>query len=778
MASSRSTGKRLPISCQACRTRKIRCSRDGRPCQTCVRRGLGAEDCIYLGQPRLSAEQSPGDSIVQNELLARIRNLEALLQKQMNSQTGTPTGGAVSPLGGTSAAGSFSEPDVSSGLEWESLGPMMDNVGSLHTSPSGHVRYVPLASQWESLVVKSSAAECLRTADADIAEDDDDLQIPLARNGSISRAELLAALPPGRYCDTLKDIYFQVFSTVCSLKTDWGICLLTCQVFHILHDLTFEAEYQHFCHDPGSVSTSWLALLFAILAISVTALDDDHPLLADLGRERTVSRNIKALSARYRSAALRCLAADGVMSRHSINSLQALILINYARVHRGLPIWTLLGFTHHVAISMGCHLDPERFALGPIEREERRRAWAGLMMLYTTQNTAFGSLSQQTLPQDVKMPADIDDVDLLTSPSVKGAPSPFSPRPTQMTYLILNFRLYKISSKICETIFSFPTTCRFTTSALEAEIVSIRETIDARYTLDTTEPLLIHHQANHHILYSQIHQLLLLLLRPSLCRYLQGEITPETGASRAKCIASAKASLSIFQVLLETPSFRPYKWYTSGLGSFHAFHAAVTLAVILLIPEGQSEYEEIKDVLDRALDMFASLSVRSVFCSKAVPIIRQMMYVRCQSSTPTSIRRLTFKNSDVATSKYNPQSLTHSQAHLQAQAQAQAQAQVQLQLQQTQTTLQSQSQSHNHLRPTIQPPLASMSNLSPMAAMQDNYVHSHHSQSGSPVPTIASTTSEPIMHSSFGQMQAQNWISPTSVPWEAMAPGPGGYGFD
>ncbi|KAJ5788169.1 hypothetical protein N7457_003159 [Penicillium paradoxum] len=741
MASSRSTGKRLPISCQACRTRKIRCSRDGRPCQTCVRRGLGAEDCIYLGQPRLSAEHgSSGDNIVQNELLARIRNLEALLQKQMSAQT-TPSGGALSPLGGTSAAGSFSEPDIGSGLEaWDTLGPMMDNVGTLHTSPSGHVRYVPLASQWESLVAKSPAAECLRTADSDVAEDDDDLQIPLAKNGSISRAELLAILPPGRYCDTLKDVYFQVFSTV----------------FHILHDLTFEAEYQHFCHDPGSVSTSWLALLFAILSIAVSALDDDHPLLADLGRERTVSRNIKALSARYRSAALRCLAADGVMSRHSINSLQALILINYARVHRGLPIWTLLGFTHHVAISMGCHLDPERFALGPIEREERRRVWAGLMMLYTIQNTAFGSLDQQPLTHDVKMPADIDDVDLLTSPSVKGAArSPSSPRPTQMTYLLLNFRLYKISSKICESIFSYPSTCRYTTSNLEAEIISVRETIDSRYTLDTNEPVLVHHQANHHILYSQIHQLLLLLLRPSLCRYLQGEITPATCDSRAKCIASAKASLSIFQALLETPSFKPYKWYTSGLGSFHAFHAAVTLAVILLIPENQSEYEEIKELLDRALDMFASLSVRSVFCSKAVPIIRQMI--------------------DVASSKYNPRSLTHSQTHLQAQAHAQAQAQAQLQ--QPQANIPSQSQPHNHLRPAIQTPMSSMSTLSPMVAMQDNYVHSH-SQSGSPVPTIASTCSEPVMHSNFGQMHPQNWIGPTSVPWDTLGPGAAGFGFD
>lgn len=211
-SASRSSGKRLPISCQACRTRKIRCSRDGRPCQTCVRRGLGAEDCIYLGQPRLSSEQtSPADPAVQNELLARIRNLEGLLQKQVNSQAGTPTGGA-SPLGALSVSGSFSESEIGTGLDtWGS--PYLGNVGTLHTSPSGHVRYVPLASQWESVVATSPAADCLRNSDSDIT-DDDDLQIPLARNGSVSRAELPGILPPGRYCDTLKEVYFRVFSPV------------------------------------------------------------------------------------------------------------------------------------------------------------------------------------------------------------------------------------------------------------------------------------------------------------------------------------------------------------------------------------------------------------------------------------------------------------------------------------------------------------------------------------------------------------------------------------
>lgn len=375
------------------------------------------------------------------------------------------------------------------------------------------------------------------------------------------------------------------------------------------------------------MSTSWLALLFAILAISVSALDDDDHLLSDLGRERTVSRNIKVLSARYRSAALQCLAADGVMTRHTINSLQALVLINYARLQRGLPFWTLLGLTHHVAISMGCDVDPEMFLLGPIEREERRRAWAGLMMLHTIQNTSFGYLSRQRFSQDVKMPADVDDNHLLTGPTVTSDPSssPSTSRPTQMTFLLLTYRLHTISNKICELLFASRQS-RHSMPQLETEILTIRELCDTRYQVDQNqEPLPVQHQANQIILQSHINQLLLLLHRPGLCLFFQGEITPETCASRAKCVTSAKASLSNFHTLADSPQFAPYKWYTSGLGSFHAFHAAVVLAVDLSLSETRAEFDGKKETLSRALDLFASLSVRSPFSSKAVPVIRQIV---------------------------------------------------------------------------------------------------------------------------------------------------------
>ncbi|KAL4783625.1 hypothetical protein BJX76DRAFT_245456 [Aspergillus varians] len=635
-ASSRPAGKRLPISCQACRTRKIRCSRDGRPCQTCVRRGLGAEDCVYLGQPRLSSENTlNADTTVQAELLARIRNLEDLLQRKV----GPHVGDSHSPLISPSLTGSFSEPDnaiINRSADYP-RSYLLSSGGTLQTFASGYVRYLPLAPQWKSVKPTSSPGDPCPDIDSEILDNDYDLHIPLVGNVA-SREELLAILPPSRYCDTLKDVYFRVFSPL----------------FHILHDLTFEAEYQQFCHDPNSVTTAWISLLFIILGIAVTALHDDDPLLSDLGREKAVSRNVKVLSSRYRSAALRCLSADGILSRHSISSLQSLILINYARIHRGIPIWTLLGFTQHVATAMGCHVDPERFALGPIEREERRRAWAGLTMLYISQKTTYGDMCPCLSSLGVRLPLDVNDVDLFTGTVLEPAA-----RPTQMTYLLLKYQLYNISSLIYETLFSFPP--RYTVAQLEVEILNVHETCEKRYQLEPNlDPLPAHHLANLNILYSYIHQLLLLLLRPALCQYLKGDITTETCTARAKCIASAKVSLAIHQTLHESPQFASYKWYNSNQGSFHAFHAAVILCVMLMYPENQYEAADIKRLLWKSLEVFASLSNRSNFCSKTVPVLRQIIGTACSKSHNQQQQQQTLTPANPSSGRITPPTPTTS----------------------------------------------------------------------------------------------------------------------
>jgi hypothetical protein len=347
-------------------------------------------------------------------------------------------------------------------------------------------------------------------------------------------------------------------------------------------------------------------------------------MLPDLGRESTVSGNIKLLSSRYRCAAMQCLAADSVVSRHSIRSLQALVLILYARTHSAQSTWTLLGFTHHVAISMGCHIDPERFGLAPVECEERRRAWAGLIMLYTIQNTSFGSLDARFLSHDVKLPADVDDLDLLTGMCDRGPRG----RPTQMTYLLMKFRLYEISAKICQGIFNVSGRPPPSVTELEQEIMVIQEACRERYLLDASrEPLPSHHMANLNIIYSYINQLSLLLYRPLFRKYFEGDARPATRNARDRCVEAARGILSIYKNMLETQQFSEYKWYTGGLGSFHAFHAAVTLVVVLMHADNHAEFEDIKRLLNESVDLFLSLVHRSTICNKVVPILRNFMYV-------------------------------------------------------------------------------------------------------------------------------------------------------
>jgi len=118
----------------------------------------------------------------------------------------------------------------------------------------------------------------------------------------------------------------------------------TVQLLHILHDPTFHSEYDHFLEEPSSASLSWLAILFTILSLAVTALNDDHSILRELGRAPTACQNIRLLSKRYRGAAMQCLSAEGVFfGQHTIRSLQALLMLGYAMNHAQGDTWALLG---------------------------------------------------------------------------------------------------------------------------------------------------------------------------------------------------------------------------------------------------------------------------------------------------------------------------------------------------------------------------------------------------------------------------------------------------
>jgi hypothetical protein len=129
-----------------------------------------------------------------------------------------------------------------------------------------------------------------------------------------------------------------VQTIILELGADFG------QLFHILHDPTFHSHYAQFVENPRSVPASWLAILFVLLSLAVTGLEDDDPVLRDLARGADPCSNIRVLSRRYREAAMKCLAKQGVFwGKHNVQSLQALIILIYAMGHSQDHTWVLLG---------------------------------------------------------------------------------------------------------------------------------------------------------------------------------------------------------------------------------------------------------------------------------------------------------------------------------------------------------------------------------------------------------------------------------------------------
>jgi len=167
---------------------------------------------------------------------------------------------------------------------------------------------------------------------------------------------------------------------------------------------------------------------------------------------------------------------------------------------------------------------------------------------------------------------------------------------------------------------------------LDQEIESEQKLWENKYLSDTViQPLEVHHQMHLQILYGYSYQLLLLLHRP----FFQLSITGQAGfeSSRERCISAASSLLDLFHVLCNNPEYAPYKWYTLGLGCFHAFHAAVVLAVALPITQDLRAQKDIWKSLQSVIARFDDFAERSLVCAKAAPILRQLL---SRVSTPDS----------------------------------------------------------------------------------------------------------------------------------------------
>ncbi|KAL6230073.1 hypothetical protein BDW75DRAFT_249066 [Aspergillus navahoensis] len=556
-----------PVSCFPCRSAKLRCDRQ-HPCSSCTRRRC-IESCTYK-RPQVNEQNLPAETANPNPA----------------SSTEFPR------------APSFPADDVS--------GPATQNLQAHNPTTPTHPDIVTSGSQdysdsththWDALLQRPTSEMGHSEATLnDPLTHPGDFRLPLPVAPIMPKQDILAHLPPAHCCDYLVTEYFLRLSPL----------------FHILHGPTFQKQYNAFRRDPTGADLSWIALLFAICSATINTLDANDSILADISG----APDIPSANYRFRTAAMICLSQDQFLIRHSLSTLEALLLLIYTiSNHEGAErAWTLLGLTLNIAIALKCNLQPEAPLLGHIDTQRRRRCWAGILILHTYQATFFRDIDMSSLLNiEATMPADVNDNDIEDS----SIATP-STQPTQMSVMKFKIEMFQLSTKICRHLSSPSKYDEAVLSIFDGQIAEAQHQWDTTFLLDGFPSVLDPSSYAHWcILQLYAHQLYLLLHRP-FCKphssYFQS-------ASRAKCIKSGIALLDVHRQLCELPRLRHYRWLSSGLTSFYAIHGAIALASCLLDEPVTVDLSPYLPDFDAAVSRIYALQSESQICAKAYPIL-------------------------------------------------------------------------------------------------------------------------------------------------------------
>ncbi|KAL2850241.1 fungal-specific transcription factor domain-containing protein [Aspergillus pseudoustus] len=443
------------------------------------------------------------------------------------------------------------------------------------------------------------------------------VSFPFAIGPAIPKGVILAMLPSKECCDYLITKYFQLLSPL----------------FHILHSPTFQQQYNLFQQSPLDVELSWLALLFTICSVTLNTMEDADPIFAQLQDDENQSTP-SAMVVQLRNAALMCLSQDQFLIRHSLSTLEALLILIYGISHNdGVErAWVLLGMALNIAIALRCNVKAKPPGIGWIEVERRRRCWAGVLLLHTNQAIIFRDVNVSSLlGADPTLPADVNDTDIQDDRI-----HPPSRQPTQMSMIMHKLRLFQLSSRICDHLSSAAKMNESRLIAFDAEIAAEQAKWDATFLLDG-QPSILDSSSYAHwcILQHYAHQLYLLIHR-AFCLSRPGGVPPRA-ESQMKCIASGAALLEIHRQFCEVPRLRNYRWYVYGMMSFCALHGAAAMASCLLMGAGTGAVDEAayRAAFDANLVRFEQLQGRSTICAKAYPILRHLQSMLNSEKGPT-----------------------------------------------------------------------------------------------------------------------------------------------
>jgi hypothetical protein len=231
---------RQPVSCQSCRTRKLKCDRKC-PCETCIKRG-DADACSF-GSVRSTAASRNGLS--QNaKAHDRIRHLEDLVMQMMEQ---TPPASEVNSASVMSAGPPSTSPYPSP------LDPVLTAKTDGHMQVQGNESRYNGSTHWTTILDNiQELKNVIATEDNDQPSEASDPDTLFGAGRPPSLAKVLQTLPPKVQVDRLLSIYFNAKYAI----------------IPILHVYQFQRQYEAFWLDPMNTPPLWIAILFSIMGMA------------------------------------------------------------------------------------------------------------------------------------------------------------------------------------------------------------------------------------------------------------------------------------------------------------------------------------------------------------------------------------------------------------------------------------------------------------------------------------------------------------------------------
>lgn len=220
----------------------------------------------------------------------------------------------------------------------------------------------------------------------------------------------------------------------------------------VIHVPTFRKEYEQFWNNPEDMSSTWVALLYAIMALSISLLhrsEEPFPI---------TKVDPMGMWDVFRRKASQCLVESNylVPGKYKPEAVFLYSISEFLRTQdTQIGMSYLLGITIRLALHMGYHRDPSHYpSLSAFEGEMRRRLWTMICQLDTL--VSFQNGLPRTVQHyycDSEIPSNLLDTDF-DETCVQLPPGRPEEDRTACSYTRAKSRLMAAFGQICDSAYT------------------------------------------------------------------------------------------------------------------------------------------------------------------------------------------------------------------------------------------------------------------------------------------------------------------------------------